>query len=52
MRCGLRIDLRGGRERQSEMELRAVAELAFGPDAAAVCQNDVLHDGETESGAA
>ena len=37
------------RKRQREVELCAVAEFAFGPDAAAVGLHDVLDDGEAEA---
>ena len=41
-----------GRQGQGEVEGLAGAEFAFGPDAAAVGQDDVLDDGQAEAGAA
>src|ERR1039458_259308 len=45
-------DLRYRRQGQREVEGCAGAEFAFGPDAAAVGQDDVLDDGQAEAGAA
>src|SRR5271157_6266875 len=43
---------RGRRQGQGEVEDGAFAEFAFGPDASAVGQDDVLDDGQAEAGAA